>query len=73
MFKLKEIKYLLDNEYIETVDIASDGEYTSWETHLTLDAAVGKYGECNVLRIERTYYDEDASLDIVLESVKNAV
>lgn len=70
MFKLKEIKYLLDNDYIELVDIASDGEYTSWDTALTLEHAVEKYRECNVLRIERSYYAEDSSLDIILEDTK---
>lgn len=73
MFKLKELKYLLDNDYIETVDVASDSDYTSWETALTLEHAVEKYGECNVLRIERSYYEEDSSLDIILEDVKNAI
>lgn len=71
MFKLKEIKYLLDNDYTEYVDIASDANYSAWEVGLQPETAILKYGECNVLRIEPS--DNDETLDIVLESVDNAV
>lgn len=71
MFKLKELAYLLDGDYTEYVDIASDANYSAWEVGLQPETAILKYGECNVLRIEPS--DEYATLDIVLESVNNAI
>lgn len=71
MFKLKELAYLLDGDYTKYVDVTSDANYSAWEVGLQPETAVLKYGECNVLRIEPS--DDDETLDIVLESVENAV
>lgn len=69
MLKVKDVKYLLDNEYVTSVDIGIKKKYNyehDWLLSTEPHVLFNLYAEYNVLSIEPTYGGY-GTLDIIIQ------
>lgn len=69
MLKVKDVKYLLDNEYVTSVDIGIKRKYNyghDWLLSTEPTILFSRYAHYNILSIEPTYGGY-GTLDIIIQ------